>query len=101
MRSVSADNVGVTFVNMLLGRGILNGVINLTLGVLNFTPDTEAETGIDMDSVISSRLRMDIPCAKQLHKALGDLLDSVDQKESDTPIMPPSTNAGVASGKPN
>ena len=102
MRSQAADTVGVTFVNLLLGRGILNQVINLTVGVLNFTPDTEQDNGIDMDPVVAARLRMDVPCARQLYKTLGELLDSIDKKEADGPgPLPAPTNEGVASGKPN
>ncbi len=100
MRSIPVDNVGVTFVNLLLGRGVLNGVVNLTFGVLDFTPDMQKPNGVDMDAVIAARLRMDIPCARQLYDTLGKLLDSIDSKEID-PQPPVPTNEGVASGKPN
>lgn len=100
MRSLPADNVGVTFVSLLLGRGVMNGVINLTFGTFNFTPDTEQSNGVDLDAVVSARLRMDIPCARQLHETLGKLLESIDSKEN-TPALPTPTNEGVASGKPN
>ena len=55
-----------------------------------------------MDPVISARLRMDIPCARQLHQSLGELLDAIDNKSAEAPVpVPTPTNEGVASGKPN
>ena len=33
---MKSDDVGVTFVNAVLGRGMLNGIVNLQFGVLNF-----------------------------------------------------------------
>ncbi len=100
MRAPVADNVGVTFVSLLVGRGILNNVVNLTFGTFNFSPDTDQDNGIDMDAVISARLRMDIPCARQLHKSLSELLDSIDNAPVE-PSLPTPTNEGVASGKPH
>jgi hypothetical protein len=99
MRTPSADNVGVTFVNMLVGRGTMNGVVNLTFATFNFTPN-DAENKVEQDSVISARLRMDIPCARQLHKVLGDLLDNIDNAAMES-APPAPTSEGVASGKPN
>ena len=100
MRSKPADSIGVTFVNQLLGRGVLNNVINLTFGVFNFTPDPEVEGEVDPDSVIAARLRMDIPCARQLHANLGDVLAGIDAKVS-VPPTPAPVGEGVASGKPH
>lgn len=68
----AADSVGVTFVNGLLGRGLMNGVVNLQFGTYQFTPTDKA---IDPDLAVSCRLRMDVECAKQLHEALGALLE--------------------------
>ena len=71
------DTVGVTFVNLVAGRGTFNGVVNLSFATLNFTPNTE--TGeIESDPVISCRLRMDLVCAKQLLTALQDLVKSIE-----------------------
>lgn len=61
------------FINRVVGQGILNGVVNVTLATFAFTPT--AEGNIDPDLVISGRLRMDIACAKQLHDALGGILE--------------------------
>ena len=58
----STDEVGVTFVNLMLGRGILNGVVNVTLGVYEFNPDLDGEK-VDPAPAIASRLRMDVPWA--------------------------------------
>jgi hypothetical protein len=78
----SIDNVGVTFINTVLGRGVMNGVINLTLGVLQFTPDDKGEA-IDPDIGVAARLRMDVVCARQLHEALGDLLVLIDKSDAE------------------
>jgi hypothetical protein len=92
-----ADPVGVTFVNVVLNRGILNGVVNISLGTYNFTPDDKLEA-VALDTVVSSRLRMDLPCARQLHETLTTLLQAIDQ-ETSTPPAPSSE--GLAAGKPN
>jgi len=77
----STDAVGITFANAVVGRGILNEVVNVNLAALNFTP-TDDGKAIDPDPVIVARLRMDVPCAKQLHEALGQLLEIIDQAKS-------------------
>lgn len=69
------DNVGVTFINTVLGRGVMNGVVNLTFGVLQFTPTDDK---IEPDLAVAARLRMDLTCAKQLHETLGDLLEAIE-----------------------
>lgn len=78
----SMDQVGVTFVNTVVGRGILNGVVNLSFAVLNFTPGDDNKS-IDPDPVINCRLRMDKMCATQLRNVLNDLLESIDKAEHD------------------
>src|ERR1035437_2535365 len=78
----SVDNVGVTFINTVLGRGVMNGVVNLTLGVLQFTPDDEGKV-IDPDIGVAARLRMDVVCARQMHEALGDLLVLIDKSDAE------------------
>ena len=75
MRSI--DQVGITFVNMLVGRGVLNGVINLQFSSLLFSPSDDGMK-IESDPVVSCRLRLDIPCARHVHQALGELLASID-----------------------
>ena len=80
----SSDSVGVTFVNSVTGRGILNGVVNIQFGVYQF-----ATTGDGKDIKVSEemspacRLRMDIACARQAHEALGDLLVLVDKADAE------------------
>ena len=76
----SMDQVGVTFVNTVVGRGILNGVVNLSFGVLQFTPSDDGKT-VEPDPVIASRLRMDKMCARQLRDVLNDLLEMIDKAE--------------------
>ena len=39
----STDAVGITFANLVLGSGILNGVANVTLGAYEFNPDDKVE----------------------------------------------------------
>lgn len=73
----STDNVGITFANIVLGRGIFNGVVNVTLGAYEFNPDDKNEK-VEPSPVIVSRLRFDVPCAKSLRDALSELLLSVE-----------------------
>lgn len=75
------NNVPVTFVNQVIGSGHLNSVINITLGTARFSPKSGE---IDVDMIVSSRLRMDLVCAQQLYDNLGELIKkasvSVDTK---------------------
>ena len=64
----------VIFVNQVIGAGFLNGVINLTLGTAQFTPDNAGK--IELDIVISSRLRMDLHCARAIRDQLDQILAS-------------------------
>lgn len=100
------DNIGVTFVNALIGRGSLNGVINISFGVFRFDPVQTgiAENGepvitIDNTLSVAARLRMDITCARQLYESLGALLESIDKAQTKLPI--PAIESGVSAGKPN
>lgn len=70
------DNTGVTFVNLVLGRGILNGVVNIQLGTWLFTGN--ADGNVEPDAVVSCRLRMDLACAKVLRDNLNELLAAVE-----------------------
>lgn len=65
-------NVPVTFVNQVLGQGVMNGVVNITFGTCRFTPD--GAEAVDIDMIVSSRLRMDAMCAQRLYESLGALL---------------------------
>jgi hypothetical protein len=76
----AADDVGVTFVNVIVGRGSFNGVVNLSFGVFNWTP-TEQGT-IDPDPAVACRLRMDKQCAIQLRDNMIDLLKSMEEAEA-------------------
>ena len=75
------DEVGVTFVNTVIGRGILNGVINLSFGVFNFTPTDDGK--VDVDPAVACRLRMDKVCATQLRDVMNDLLAIIEKAEVD------------------
>ena len=81
----STDQVGTTFVSMLIGRGVLNSVVNLQFATLLFSV-SEDGTKIDTDPVVSCRLRMDIQCARHLHQALGDLLASIETTPAEIPV---------------
>jgi hypothetical protein len=72
----SADDVGITFANLVVGQGYMNGVVNLTLAAFAFTPDEKTEK-VDPDPVIVSRLRMDEACATQLRDSLNSVLQSM------------------------
>lgn len=75
-----ADNIGVTFVNTVVNRGIFNDIVNLNLGVFNFTP--AEDNTIDFDPVINCRLRMDMACAEQLRNTLDTLLQQAAQMKA-------------------
>ena len=98
----SVDQVGVTFVNAVLGRGVLNGVVNLTLGVLQFTPDDEGKV-IDPDIGVAARLRMDLVCARQMHESLGELLTLIDKSDEEQKmgLNGSSVQPAVQPEKPN
>lgn len=95
----SLDDVGVVFVNTVVGRGVLNGIVNLSFGTLLFTPSDDGKT-IDPDLVVSARLRMDKLCAQQLHETLGELLVSIEKAEADAVAGVPEAD-DAALGKPN
>lgn len=63
--------VPVVFVNQVVGSGHLNGNVNLTFAVAQFTPKNGE---IDPDLVVMTRLRMDMSCAEQLYTVLGTIL---------------------------
>lgn len=65
--------VPVVFINQLVGSGHLNGVVNITLAVAQFTPGVDNK--IEPDLVIAARLRMDLFCAQQLRDALTAILE--------------------------
>jgi hypothetical protein len=69
--------VPVVFVNEVLGTGFVNGVVNITLGTMQFTPSL-SDNEVDPDWVISARLRMDMYCAQRLR----DSLDAIIQKNT-------------------
>jgi hypothetical protein len=73
------DDVGVEFVNAVVGRGTYNGVVNLSFSTFNFTPDDKGN--VELDPVISVRLRMDRACAAQLRDVLNDLFASIEKME--------------------
>lgn len=75
------DNIGVVFVNTIVGRGTLNGVVNLSFGTFNFTPSDDGKV-VDIDPVISCRLRMDKICLKQLRDVADELLSIVEKADS-------------------
>lgn len=76
----SSDNVSVTFVNSVVGRGILNGIVNLSFAVFNFTPSDDGKS-VEVDPTIACRLRMDKTCAVQLREVLSKLIADVEEAE--------------------
>lgn len=77
----SVDNVGITFINVVLGSGALNNVVNVQFGTYQFDADTEAQK-VDPALAVSCRLRMDYMCAKQLHESLGRLVQSIEAEQA-------------------
>lgn len=67
------NTVPVTFVSDIAAIGFFNGVTNLTFVVAQFSPPSTAGK-IDMDLVVSSRLRMDLYCVQRLYEQLGKIL---------------------------
>ena len=95
------DHVGIRYASVVLARGVLNGVINVTFGAYNFDPDSENPKLVSRDPVVVDRLRMDTQCARQLYEALGELLNSKQEPPTpgETPPAEPKPeegNGGVA-----
>lgn len=89
----SSDGVSITFVNTVIGRGILNGVINLSLSAFNFTPTEDGH--VDIDPVVACRLRMDKVCATQIRDTLNDLLAAIEKAEAETAMGNTSKAEGI------
>jgi hypothetical protein len=85
----SNDNVGVTFINTVLGAGRLNGVVNVQLGTALFSLVDEGK--IDNDVVVSCRLRMDIQCATLLRNTLDSVINNMNAPSAIEPQTPSST----------
>lgn len=92
------DGVGITFVNAVINRGSLNGVINLTLGVCPFTPDENGVISAEM--VVAARLRMDRMCAVQLRDELNSLIENLDKADAEATFAS-HESAVAAQDKPN
>jgi hypothetical protein len=88
----SLDNVGVVFVNSVVGRGVLNGVINLSFSTFNFTPSPDGSQ-VEVDPAISCRLRMDKICAIQLRDVMNELLSAIEKVETDAAMGIDSSKA--------
>lgn len=96
----SLDQVGITFINGVLGRGVFNGVVNLQLGAAPF--DITDDKTISEDMVPVCRLRMDIPCARALHEQLGLLLTDIDKTTTEPAgVAPPKAAEAPAPEKMN
>lgn len=95
----SSDNVGVTFVNYVIGRGVMNGVVNLTLGTYAFDPSEDGKT-VEVGAFVSARLRMDVLMARSIHAALGDLLEQIDARQAEATPVTTADNSTDSDGKP-
>lgn len=78
-------NVPVTFVNEVAAIGFLNGVVNVTFTTARFSPIGEK---VETDSIVASRLRLDLHCAQ----ALRDFLDKIVDENTKGPAQPTGTN---------
>ncbi len=93
-------NVPVVFASSLVAAGQLNGVVNLTLAVARFSPNTQGT--VDPDFVVASRLRLDIGCAAQVHAQLGRILSQAEaQARGIASAVVASSALPGASGKSN
>ena len=95
----SNDTVGVTFVNAVIGRGVLNGIVNVQLGVLTFESDAEGKVSGDLS--VACRLRMDVKCAEELRDSLDSVLKIIEEAKAKG--MSASSNGAdhTAESKPN
>ena len=96
----SSDQVGITFVNAVVGRGILNGVCNIQLGALQFDADSDGKISNDLTTVC--RLRMDAKCAEDLRDHLNAVLALIEEANTKTGVS--ITTTGIdhsVDGKPN
>ena len=94
----SSDNVGVTFVNAVTGRGVLNGVVNIQLGVFEFGSDEKGEVSGDLS--VACRLRMDAKCAESLRDQLNEILILIDEAKARSAISV-SADASETAERPN
>jgi hypothetical protein len=93
------DKIGTTFVNTVIGRGVLNGVINISFSTFNFTPQDDGK--VALDPVVSCRLRMDKICATQLRDVMNDLLALIEKSEQAVPGSAPTEEVkGVTRKQP-
>ena len=95
----SSDNVGVTFVNAVTGRGVLNGVVNVQLGVFEFGSDGKGEVNGDLS--VACRLRMDAKCAEDLRNHLNDILALIDEAKARSAVAGVVADGAEASERPN
>jgi hypothetical protein len=79
VKSISDD---VTFVTNVVGIGVFNGVVNLSLATFLFTPSDDGKT-VEPDPAISCRIRMDEACAAQLRDMLTRQLESIEKGRQD------------------
>ena len=95
----SNDSVGVTFVNAVIGRGVLNGVVNVQMGVLTFESDAEGKVSGEL--AVACRLRMDVKCAEELRDSLDAVLKIVEEAKAKGMATVGNGADHAAEGKPN
>lgn len=71
-----ADQIGFTFVTVILSYGFSDGIVNIAIGAQPFDP-MEGEK-IDVTPTITGRLRLTEPAARNLHDLLGKVLHNMD-----------------------
>lgn len=73
----------VQIVNTLAVSGFLNGVTNLVFTTAQWLPKMADGqiTGVDIAEVPTVNLRMDLVCAKQVHEALGKIIEQSTKPE--------------------
>lgn len=101
--TATQDHVGIRYASVVLARGILNGVVNVTMGAYNFDPDVSNPKLVNREPVVVDRLRMDVQCAHQLYQALGEVLNinepaAAKEDESTPPKANGEEEVGLAAG---
>lgn len=72
LKVTDPHHVPVVFANQVTVTGFLNGNVNVTLAVAQFTENDEGD--VQPDLVVAARLRFDLCCAQMLYQRLGHIL---------------------------
>lgn len=90
----SLDHVGITFVNTVIGAGVLNGVVNMQLGAFAFEATGDK---VEAAPKVAARLRMDVLCARRMRDELDRILGAIAVAEAhaQAPAQTPEPDASA------